>query len=73
MFHNQAPSMNATFTPAETALSYAMVDYWTSFAKTGDPNAGRLALLSKLIASAHCSNTAGSSRIQRFPMASLDP
>ena len=26
------------FTPADDALSDRMVDYWTNFMKTGDPN-----------------------------------
>lgn len=30
------------FTPAQQQLSQAMVDYWTNFAATGDPNGGSL-------------------------------
>ena len=30
---------DTTFTPADTALSGAMMDYWSSFAKTGTPSA----------------------------------
>jgi para-nitrobenzyl esterase len=30
---------NTTFTPADTALATAMMDYWSSFAKTGAPTA----------------------------------
>lgn len=40
VFHNDVPSQNATFTPAEVALSSAMVTMWTNFAKTGNPNSG---------------------------------
>lgn len=35
-FHNVA--LNYTFTPAEAALSDAVVEYWSAFASTGDPN-----------------------------------
>jgi len=30
---------NTTFAPEDTALSGAIMDYWTSFAKTGTPSA----------------------------------
>jgi para-nitrobenzyl esterase len=30
---------NTTFAPADTALSTAMIEYWSSFAKTGSPTA----------------------------------
>jgi len=32
------PSLNVSFTPQERALSNNMINYWTSFAKFGDPN-----------------------------------
>lgn len=38
-FHNDVPSQNATFTPAEVVLATTMVDYFTSFAIYGNPNA----------------------------------
>lgn len=33
-------SGNSTFTRDEEILSRSVIDYWTNFAKTGDPNAG---------------------------------
>jgi len=40
VFHQDVPSINATFTPAEAVLSTTMVNYWVNFAKTGNPNNG---------------------------------
>jgi carboxylesterase type B len=40
VFHSEvhAKDLNVTFTPAEAVLSDSIVDYWTSFARYGDPN-----------------------------------
>jgi para-nitrobenzyl esterase len=35
---NQTPVPNPGLTPSQQALSDAMVDYWTRFARSGDPN-----------------------------------
>jgi len=42
VFHNDVhcPALNVSFTPDEVVLATSIVDYWTSFAHTGDPNAG---------------------------------
>lgn len=40
VFHNSA---NYSFAPDELDLSAAMVRYWTSFARTSDPNSGNTA------------------------------
>jgi len=41
VFHADLSVLNATMTPAELALSDAFVDYWSSFARNGDPNNAR--------------------------------
>ena len=38
VFGHPPPVNNITFTPAEMGLSAAMVQYWTNFAATGNPN-----------------------------------
>lgn len=40
VFHNDVPSLNASFTPAEAAFSAIMVDMWTSFAVGSNPGNG---------------------------------
>lgn len=42
VFHNEVHTaqLNVSFTPAEKLLSQSFVDYWTSFAHSGDPNSG---------------------------------
>jgi len=40
VFHNEVhqAGLNVSFTPAERVLSQSFVDYWTTFAHTGNPN-----------------------------------
>lgn len=38
--HITTPKLNATMTPGEVTLSDDMVQFWTNFARSGDPNAG---------------------------------
>jgi len=39
VWHPDASRLNLAYTPDEEALSAAMESYWTSFARTGNPNA----------------------------------
>lgn len=43
VWHNDVPSLNATFSPAERVLTTQMDAYWASFITTGDPNELRAA------------------------------